>query len=68
MLLTFRQLAKGAGLPVNTMVRTFFSLEDISTILRFTTWDPSLKKEALDFLVEVYLNNKSIETNELLEI
>jgi len=64
MLYTFRQLAKGAGLAVNTFVRIFFSLEDIKIILKNTSWNPALKTEALDFLVEVYLNSKNIESSE----
>jgi len=53
---------------VNTFVRVFFSLEDIKIILRNTSWNPALKTEALDFLVEVYLNSKNIESSEYLEI
>ncbi|KAL4475530.1 hypothetical protein ABPG72_009219 [Tetrahymena utriculariae] len=68
MLTTFREFTKGSGLAVNTFVRMFFSLQDIRTILSYCSWIPSLKKEALDFLVEVYLNSKNIEPNEFREI
>lgn len=68
MLKTFRELAKASGLGVNTFVRVFFSLQDLKTILIHATWNPALQSEAVDFLVEVYLNSKNIEPSEQREI